>query len=163
MERREPSAADSAAPVSDVLLALAAAAESAEPAARRLLASLGPPPQRDIWFSWAPLDDDEAVLLAAAFFGGWAVFREPGDAMHPATFAWTRPTIASGDGAALAALGAGLEEMAPRWQRRRWLRRRLARLRAWIVTGEAPSAELTQRLRNLAPEARLLPLPRSRW
>lgn len=169
MERPEPSAADAAETPTDFLAALAAASREAEPAARRLLASLDAldepdaVEQRDVWLSWAPLDRREAVLAAAALLGGWAVFREPGEAIHPATFAWARPTIASGDEAALAALAHGLTAMAPRWRRERWLRRRLARLRAWIVTGEAPSAELSQRFQSLAPDARVLPLPEAGW
>lgn len=137
--------------------------EGAAPAARRLLATLGAPAQREVWLSWAPLEGPERLLAAAALLGGWAVFREPGAAVHPATFAWARPTLVSGGAAELAALADGLEALAPRWRRERWLRRRLARLRAWIVTGAAPSAELSRRLAKLAPGARVLPLTEAGW
>jgi hypothetical protein len=166
MDRRAPFGADASGAPTDFLAALAAASGEAGPAARRLLASLGAPGvmgRRDVWLSWAPLDRRELVLAAAAYLGGWAVFREPGEAIHPATFAWSRPTIATGDGAALAALAESLTAIAPRWGRERWLRRRLARLRAWIITGEVPSAQLAARLQALTPAARVLPLPESGW
>jgi len=166
MDRPEPAAADAADAATEFLAALAATSRQAEPAARRLLATIDLPEangQRDVWLSWAPIDRQEEVLAAAAYLGGWAVLREPGESIHPATFAWARPTIVTGDGAALAALAESLTAMAPRWGRERWLRRRLARLRACIVTGAAPSVELARRLQGLAPAARVLPLPEAGW
>lgn len=150
---------DAPAAATDFLAALAAALDAEAPAARDLLAGLGPGGGRDAWLSWAPLAGAEPTLAVAALLGGWAVLREPGDAPHPATFAWARPTIASGDPAALAALAAGLEGLAPRWRRARWLAKRLGRLRAWIVTGGSLGTDLAARLVALAPAARIFPLP----
>ncbi len=163
-ELASPPSAEAPGPAEplEFLATLATGAEAAAPAARTLLDALGAPSGRDIWISSAPLAEDERTLATAALLGGWAVFRDPAEALHPATLAWARPTLVSGDDAALAALAAGLGALAPRWRRQRWLRQRLGRLRAWIVTGGAPDEQIASHLQALAPGARLVPLRSAR-
>jgi len=61
-------------------------------------------------------------------------------------------------------LAAGWSRAAPRWRRDRWLRRRLARLRAVIVTdGDAEKVALGLAAKLPALAARVLPFPQARW
>jgi hypothetical protein len=139
----------------ELLARLAAGTEAEAAAAHRLLEVLGPPPQREVWISWRRLDAGaEGVLLLASQLAGWAVVREPGEALHPQVFAWARPTLLAGSGAELAALLDGFAAAAPRPLRGRWLRRRLARLRAVIVDDGSDPAALARRVGELGGEAR---------
>ncbi len=141
----------------ELLARLAVSTEAEADAARHLLATLGPPPQREVWISWRRLDTGaEGVLLVASQLAGWAVVREPGEALHPQVFAWARPTLLAGSGAELAALLDGFAAEAPRPFRGRWLRRRLARLRAVIVDDGSDPEALARRVRELGGEARAI-------
>jgi hypothetical protein len=128
-----------------------------------LLAELGRGAIRDVWIASGPADDRfERVLAHAALAGGWAVLREPALPVPAATLLWARPTLIAGRAAELAELLAAAAAEAPRWGARRWLRRRLARLRALVVPAAAGAASadlperLAERLEELGLDARLV-------
>jgi hypothetical protein len=165
-ELEAPAGAETAAPLvaRELLERLVEGGEGEERLARALLAALGPAPERDIWISWRPLAAaPERVAALTALFGGWALLREPAERLPPSTFAWARPTLLAGDAAEIVALLDGFEAIAPRPFRGRWLRRRLARLRAVVVDGEAGTVELGKRLADLGSTARVLPFPGPGW
>jgi len=121
---------------------------------------------RPVWISQRPLDHEaERTLAVAALLGGWAVVREPsGSGAGAWIFAWARPTLLSGTGRELAELLAALERQAPRWGRRRWLRRHLRRLdTVWIEPGGEGSDDLSERFDALGVAPRLLSFPSGRW
>ncbi len=140
----------------ELVARLAAAGPSELAAARALTAALGPGPERDVWISWRPLAAEfETVLLVAAQLGGWAIVREPSPTLHPLTFAWARPTLLAGPCDELLALFDGFAAAAPRTLPQRWMRRRLARLRALIPLGdEAGAAAVEDRVTELGGRAR---------
>ena len=136
-----------------------------------MIGELGPGPGRDIWISSGPLERaGERSLALAALRAGWAVLREPAERLPAATLLWARPTIVSGTAAELDELLAAVAAEAPRWGARRWLRRRLARLRALVLEGDRTDPErpelperLEIRLAELGAVARVLPLPGGGW
>jgi hypothetical protein len=143
---------------------LRAAGEQELDSARALLEAIGAGPTRDIWISWRPFElRRERVALLAAALGAWAVLREPGAALHPSVLAWARPTVLVGGAAELDALLAGFEAEAPRAFRARWLRRRLARLRAIVVDDDTPVEPLARRLVGLGATAGVVSPPAAGW
>jgi hypothetical protein len=143
---------------------LRAAGDDEARSARGLLESLGPGAQRDIWISWRPFElRAERVALVAAALGGWAILREPGAALHPSVLAWARPTVLIGGAGELEALLAGFEAEAPRPFGARWLRRRLARLRAIVVDDGEPAEALARRLVGLGAETGVVSPPARGW
>jgi hypothetical protein len=143
---------------------LRAAGEDEALSARALLGAIGPGPQRDIWISWRPFDRrEERVALVAAALAGWAILREPGEGLHPSVLAWARPTLLVGGAGELETLLAGFEAEAPRAFRARWLRRRLARLRAVVVDDGAPVEALARRLVGLGAETGVVSPPPRGW
>lgn len=148
----------------EVVEQLRTAGEEELRSARALLGTLGSGPARDIWISWRPFDlREERVTLLAAVLGGWAILREPGDALHPSVLAWARPTVLVGGAAELEALLAGFEAEAPRAFRARWLRRRLARLRSIVIDDDAPVESLARRLVGLGATAGVVSPPAAGW
>lgn len=132
--------------------------------ARALLDALGPGPGRDIWISWRSFENRrERVALLAATLGGWAILREPGDGLHPSVLAWARPTLLIGGAGELEELLAGFEAEAPRAFRSRWLRRRLARLRAVMIDDDDASGSLARRLVGLGAETGIVSPPANGW
>lgn len=129
-----------------------------------LLDALGSGPGRDIWISWRPFElRRERVVLLAAALGGWAILREPGAGLHPSILAWARPTLLVGGATELEELLAGFEAEAPRAFRARWLRRRLARLRAVVIDDDAASESLARRLVGLGAETGIVSPPADGW
>lgn len=148
----------------DFLRAATAPSEDDRAAAAALLAELGEGSERDVWLTRGDLAaPGERALAAAALAAGWAVVHEPGDAIHPATFLWARPTIASGTAAELARLLDGCAAEAPRWRRQAWLAKRLRRLRAMVVAGGGEPAAIGARLATLGVRPRLLSNPPAGW
>jgi hypothetical protein len=123
--------------------------------------------ERDVWISHRqPLHAGDARLAAWAAETGAVIVREPSPRLHPALFAWARPTIVAGAPAELEALLDGFAAEAPRLGAGRWRRRRLARLRAVLVAadGEGAARSLEARLAALgAGSARVLPFPGTGW
>ena len=158
-----PLEADAVVP-RELLAALLAAGEGAAGRARRLLDRLGPAPARDVWISWRPLAASAEVDAAlAALLGGWAVLREPAEPLPPSTFAWARPTLLVGPAAELESLLVGFEASAPRVFRSRWLRRRLARLRALVVEDAAAARGLAERVGRLGGHVEVVTWPDGEW
>lgn len=151
----EPPGAETAV---EFLAALAGADEGERAGARVLLDRLGRGPEREVWISFRPFDRLERTVATAALLGGWAVLREPADPLPPATFAWARPTVLIAPAASVERLLAGTAAEAPRACRARWLRRRLARLRAVVVEEGVAMAPLAERLRALGATAEVLSL-----
>lgn len=146
---------------------LRACADRADPAlAGALDEVLGPPAgPSDVWIATrsAPGPVDAAFVHLLASRGG-AVVWEPGERLLPELTLWVRPTLIDGSASELLRLLDGMADSAPRLGGRRWLRRRLARLRALVVTSEALEeieAGVVRRLGESAP--RVLPFPRGRW
>ena len=156
--------ADPAAPpegngARELLVALASAGAAEARLASELVARLGPGPERDVWISSRRLElAPERIAALAALADGWAVVREPCEPLPAETFAWARPTIVVGGGREVAALLAAFEALAPRPFRERWLRRRLARLRAVVIDDGEPGPA-GERLAALGAEPRLLAFP----
>ena len=142
---------------------LARTDERAEDGARELVGRLGAGPERDVWISFRRLDEVERTVALAGLLGGWAILREPVEPLPPATFAWARPTVLVAPAAGVAALLDGLAGEAPRALGRRWLRRRLARLRAVVVDDGAAAPALAERLGELGAPARVLPFREHGW
>jgi hypothetical protein len=147
----------------DLLCALTRAGETVELGARVLLERLGAGPERDVWISFRPLDEVERTLAMAGLIGGWAILREPVEPLPPSTVAWARPTILAAPATAVDALLAGLAREAPRAWGARWLRRRLARLRAVVTDDDSAVAALAGRLNELGAPARVLTLRAPGW
>ena len=157
-ELESPSPPEAGAP-RELLAALAATGAAEERLAAELVARLGAGVERDVWISSRRLElAPERVAALAALAGGWAVVREPAEPLPAETFAWARPTILIGGGRELAALLGEFERLAPRTFRDRWLRRRLARLRAVVVDDGEPRP-VGERLAALGAEASVLPFP----
>jgi hypothetical protein len=148
----------------ELLAALLATDAAAAGRARALLERLGPAPGRDVWISWRPLSEAaEPILALAGLLGGWAILREPADPLPPSTFAWARPTLLAGRGAELETLLEGFEAMAPRPFRARWLRRRVARLRALVCDTPEAAARLAARIDRLGGHAEVVTWPDAEW
>lgn len=143
----------------EFLRALVAIEGTERSAAKRLLAAV-PVRPRQIWLTTGALDRfADRVVAVAALAGGWAVVHEPGEEIHPATFAWARPTIVGGGEDELLALLTGLEALAPRWRPRAWTARRLTRLAALVVERGGDRTAIESRLRSLGGAAAVLSIP----
>jgi hypothetical protein len=128
--------------------------------------------EREIWISARALDRaEERLLVLAGTLAGWAIVREPGDALTADLFLWARPTLLSGTEPELVTLLRSAREAAPRRRRERWLARRLDRLSTVLVEPAESSAALAPVEAELAaagarrgPSApRVLPFPESGW
>ena len=112
---------------------------------------------RDVWISWRPLSaPSERSLAAAAIRGGAAIVVERRERFPLDLFLWARPTVVSASHDDLAAILARVEEEAPRWRRRGWLRQKLGRLRAILVEDAVAPDQLERleiELRRLFPDA----------
>ena len=167
--RRESLSASPAGPTEtiprELLEALAGASEEDRRRGEALAAAAGPGRRRDVWLSARPLDRPaELALACAALAGGWAVVRDPGEGVPASTFAWARPTLASGSPPELDELTERLGAMAPRWGARRWLSRRLRRLRlVWVEGDDADPGPWRERFASLGAEARVVCFPPGRW
>lgn len=119
----------------------------------------------DVWISTRsepePLDAGLVRLLAAS---GGAVVWEPGPRLRAELLLWARPTLIDGSAAELVELLEAAVRSAPRFGALRWLRRRLARTRALIVTSGSEQ-EVGEAIAPLLAEAApdILPFPRGRW
>lgn len=146
----------------EMLAALAGADAAEQRLAATLGERLGRGAERDVWISWRPLElAPERIAALAALEGGWAIVREPlgpAASLPAETFAWARPTILVGGGAEVAALLDAFRRLAPRTFRERWLRRRLARLRA-VTVDDGVVEPVRERLVALGAEARLVAFP----
>lgn len=134
--------------------------------AGELARAVDPPPGRgDVWIARRSEPDafDAAFVLRLAS-GGGAVVWEPGEEIRPELALWVRPTLVDGAASELIVLASGWARAAPRWRRERWLRRRLARLRALLVT-EGDAEKVASAIATKIPScgARVLPFPRGRW
>lgn len=111
---------------------------------------------RDIWICWRPLTDrTELALARRAVLSGAAILVEPSATLHPELVAWVRPTVVSASAAELLELADGLEALAPRFLRRRWLRQRGRRLRLLLISGPVGEEDLVRvaaKWRALSPE-----------
>jgi hypothetical protein len=149
------------------LRAAAAASAGVESLAGELTRSLPAPQGRDVWISRRETGDRmECALALWAAASGAAIVREPAPHLHPALFAWARPTVVADGAAALAALCAGFAAEAPKLGAARWRRRRLARLRAVLVEeGDAVAlGEIGATLASLGARSPLvLPFRATRW
>lgn len=123
----------------------AAIGEGFDPPGAAEIPGPGPGAPRDVWISWRSLTDPDEVALARwAILTGAAILVEPGPALHPELFAWTRPTVVSGTVEELGLLADQVEALAPRFLRRRWFRQRGLRLRLVLVSGGAAAEDLAR-------------------
>jgi hypothetical protein len=121
----------------------------------------------EIWISHRePLAPGDLRLAGWAARTGAVVLREPAPRVHPALFAWARPTLLAGTPREVAELLEGFAAEAPRLGNARWRRRRLDRLRAVLVATEEDAAleSTAAALAALgAAAARVLPFPDAGW
>jgi len=156
--------AGGAASARDYLGRLRRLAPADAAAGAALLAILPPAPERPIWLTRGGLERPvDRAVAAVALAAGWAIVHEPGAEIHPATFAWARPTILAGSHDELLALLAGYEALAPPWRRSAWLARRTARLRALVLGPGEQGGALAARARALGARAAVLSIPGSGW
>jgi hypothetical protein len=122
---------------------------------------------RDVVVSWRSIDDPgERSFVEWATRAGAAIVVERHEAIPVDLILWARPTVLQGTHSDLRHFASEVDRRAPNWLRRRWLRRRLGRLRALIVEGgpaDPSTDELARALARLDPElaARLAPARRA--
>lgn len=106
---------------------------------------------RDIVVSWRSIDHPaERSFVGRAARSGAAIVVERHETIPVDLILWARPTVLQGTHEDLRRFVDEVERQAPIWLRRRWLRRRLGRLRALFAEGDSADRSAVELARALA-------------